>query len=799
MVFRRPFSRRYSRPQPRSWPRTIALVTVLGVLSAAGVTAGVLWYAAQDVPSLESLREYQPSLVSRVYSDDRRVIGQYYVERRILTPLSQVPQHLSQAVVAVEDVRFFEHPGLDVVGILRAAWTNLRRGGKVEGASTITQQLARSLFLSPERTYLRKFKELILAHKIELILTKDEILEMYLNQIYFGQGAYGVRAAALTYFGKELSELTVAEAAFLAGLPKSPNHYSPYKNLERAKRRQEHVLGRMEDAGFLTADERAQAAAEPLSFRAPGADQIAPHFIEYVRQNLMTRYGEQMVYKGGLQVFTTLNVEMQKAAERAMRNGLRTLDKRQGWRGPLGRQPIVGLPTSLKQRDRAAPAALPKEGEIFQAVVTSVAKDHAIVVAGQVVGRLALEDMTWARRRLKSAGSVSAVTVLDKATVPQLLKPGDVIEVRLKARTGETVHFALEQTPVVEGALLALDPRNGAIRAMVGGYNFQQSEYNRAVMAHRQPGSAFKPLIYATALSQGLSPATLVVDAPVVYEDEENPEKTWKPDNYEKKFFGVMTLREALMHSRNAATIRLLERVGVRNVLDFAKTVGITSPLSYDLSLGLGSSSVTLLELTSAYGVFANQGLRVEPYTVVSVQDATDETVEQTLVEPRQVVSKEIAYLLTNMLTDVVQRGTGQLARSLGRPVAGKTGTTNDYTDAWFIGYTPNLAVGVWVGFDDMRTLGESESGAHAALPMWVEFMRDALKDLPAVPFDIPEGVVFARVDAGTGLLAADEGEPSAVEVFLKGTEPSQQAAPRSDLLEFYRLDQVQASDGVRR
>lgn len=328
---------------------------------------------------------------------------------------------------------------------------------------------------------------------------------------------------------------------------------------------------------------------------------------------------------------------------------------------------------------------------------------------------------------------------------------------------------------------------------MVGGYNFQQSEYNRAVMAHRQPGSAFKPIIYATALDQGLSPATLVVDAPVVYEDEEDPEKTWKPENYEKRFFGVMTLREALMHSRNAATVRLLEKIGVRNVLEFSKTLGITSPLSYDLSLALGSSSLTLLELTSAYGVFANQGLRVEPYTIASVQDATGQTVEQTLVEPRQVVSRETSYLITNMLLDVVQRGTGQLARSLGRPVAGKTGTTNDYTDAWFIGYTPNLAVGMWVGFDDMRTLGEAESGAHAALPIWLEFMREALKDVPVLTFDIPENIVFARVDPATGLLAADEGEQSAVEVFAKGTEPAQHAAPRMDLMEFYRLDQVQA------
>ncbi|WP_447974587.1 penicillin-binding protein 1A [Nitrospira sp. Kam-Ns4a] len=779
------------RRGPRRWGRRLVLAVVLLLMLVGGAAAGLLWYVSLDLPPLDTLQEYQPSLVSRVYSDDRQVIGQFYVERRILTPLADIPQDLVQAVIAVEDARFFEHPGLDVIGILRAVWTNLRHGGKVEGASTITQQLARSLFLSPERTYGRKLRELILAYKMELILTKEQILEMYLNQIYFGQGAYGVAAAAQTYFGKSLAELTLPECAFLAGLPKSPNNYSPYKNLERAKRRQEHVLARMEDARFITPEQRQAAAAAPLSFRHPGSEQIAPYFIEYVRQYLVAKYGEAMVYKGGLEVFTTLNVPMQQAAEAALRRHLHLLDKRQGWRGPLGRQDPAQL--AAVATPASAPVPAPKLGALLQGVVTKVARDHVLVQVGPMVGRLAFDDMAWARRRLKGRDPVKDVTVV--ANVKQLVKPGDVIEVSVKKVEGDTVHLQLDQTPVVDGGLVALDPRTGAIRAMVGGYDFTRSEYNRAVHARRQPGSAFKPIIYATALAEGLSPATIVVDAPVVYEHED-PEKTWKPENYEKKFFGPVSLREALIHSRNLATVRLLERVGVRKVIEFAQTIGITSPLNYDLSLALGSSSVTLLELTSAYGVFANQGLRLEPYAIVRVQDAAGEVLEQTLFEPKQVIAKETAYLLTDMLKDVIQRGTGQLAKTIERPIAGKTGTTNDYTDAWFIGYTPNLAAGVWVGFDDLRTLGETESGAHAALPIWVEFMTEALKGLPEMPFEIPEDILFVKVDPASGLLPAEQGGAGQVELFAKGTEPTETAPPRIAPADFYRLDQELPTGG---
>lgn len=777
--------------QPRRRWRWWQIVLLSGLgLVVLGLTtvAGVIWHFSQDLPPLDLLQNYQPSLVTTVYADNHQPIGQFFIERRILTPLADIPKTLTQAVIATEDARFFEHPGLDYWGILRAAWTNLRHGGrKVEGASTITQQLARSLFLSAERSYDRKIRELILAYKMEAVSTKEQILETYLNQIYFGQGAYGVASAAQSYFGKDVKELTLAEAAFLAGLPKSPSRFSPFTAYERAKKRQEHVLSRMEEAGFITAAEREAAAAESLNFRRPGSEHFAPYFVEYVRQLLVAKYGETMVYKGGLQVYTTLNLEMQKAADAAFRAGVRELDKRQGWRGPRRTVDVAALPAPSAT---VADAPL-KVGDVSEGVVLKAGKDHYVVQVGSVQGKLLFDDMVWAKRQLK--GPDPGVDFVIHPHVKQLLKPGDVIEVGVKKVAKDGLYVTLEQTPLVEGGLIAMDPRSGAIRAMVGGYDFTRSEYNRAVQAHRQPGSAFKPIIYATAMSQGMSPASQILDAPVVYEQEED-DKIWKPENYGRKFHGMVSLRDALAHSHNLATVRLLDKVGVRNVIEFARTVGVISPLPADLSLGLGSSSVGLMELTSVYGVFLNKGSRTEPFAIKVAKDSTGKTLETTEPEPHEVISKETAYLITNMMEDVVQRGTGQAAKVLGRPIAGKTGTTNDYINAWFIGGTPNLVAGVYVGFDDRRSLGESETGARAALPIWIAFMKEALNQLPVVPFEIPEGVTFVKVDPATGLLEAEqeaEGQPGMVEMFAKGSEPTQAAPRQLDPMDFYKLDQI--------
>ena len=786
-----PFSDRFVelRVPMRRWARwqiNVVIGVVVSGLSVSGLT-GFLWYFSRDLPDLESIHAHKPSLVSRVYADNREVIGQYYIERRFFTPLTDIPDTLVEAVISVEDARFFEHPGLDVIGIVRAAWTNLRRGGKIEGASTITQQLARSLFLSSERTYTRKLKELILAYRIENRLSKEQILEMYLNQIYFGHGAYGVRAATQTFFEKPLAELTLEESALLAGLPKSPNNYSPYRNPERAKRRQEHVLARMEEAGFITASEREETVDKPLTYQRPEAKDIAPYFIEHVRQQLVASQGEEAVYRGGLDIFTTLNVEMQKAAGAAVHQGLLDLDKRQGWRGPLRTISVEELTALTAAPDpEQADTEPPQKGELLEGIVMKVARQHAEVLVGSTLGRLAFEDMEWARRRLNGPDPSKDAVMLP--SVKGLIKRGDVIEVAIKQVDGDRVHWRLEQSPVVQGALIALDPRNGSIRAMVGGYDFLRSEYNRAVSAQRQAGSAFKPIIYATAIKEGLTPATPVLDAPIVYEDEETG-KIWKPENYEKRFYGVISLREALMHSRNLATVRLLGRVGIKDAIELAEELGISSPLNYDLSLSLGSSSVTLQELTSAYGVFANQGYLNRPYSIAHVTDADQQALEQILFEPKQVLSIEQSYLITNMLYDVVQRGTGRRAKAIRRPIAGKTGTTNDFTDAWFVGYTPNLSVGVWVGFDDRRTLGERESGANAALPIWIAFMKGALKQLPVIPFEIPDDIQFVKVDPATGLLASDNGDQGIVEIFAAGTEPTTQVPERLDPMDFYNLD----------
>ena len=776
-----------SRPRLRRWQ--IALISVVAVTIVGATTAvGVVWHFAQDLPSLDLLQNYQPSLVTTVYSDDRQPVGQFFIERRILTPLPEIPKTLTQAVIATEDARFFEHPGLDYIGMLRAAWTNIRHWGKkVEGASTITQQLARSLFLSSERSYERKIRELIMAYKMEAVSGKELILETYLNQIYFGQGAYGVGSAAHSYFGKDIRALTLAESAFLGGLPKSPSRFSPFTAYELAKKRQEHVLARMEEVGFITAAERDAAAREKLNFHRPGSEHLAPYFVEYVRQLLVAKYGESMVYKGGLQIYTTLNLEMQKAAESAFLNGVRELDKREGWRGPRRTVDLATFqPVGLSQADQPL-----KSGYLGEGVVLRVAKDHYVVQVGAFTAKLAFDDMAWAKRILK--GPDPTVDFIVNPNLKSLLKPGDVIEIGVKKLTKDGVQLTLEQTPIVEGGLIAIDPKGGAIRAMVGGYDFSRSEYNRAVQAHRQPGSAFKPLIYATAMSQGLSPATQILDAPVVYEQEEE-DKIWKPENYGRKFHGMVSLRDALAQSHNLATVRLLDKVGVKNVIEFSRTVGVTSPLPADLSLGLGTSSVGLMELTSVYGVFLNQGNRVEPFAVKSVKDNTGKVLEVTESEPHEVIAKETAYLIVNMMEDVVQRGTGQAAKVLGRPIAGKTGTTNDYINAWFIGGTPNLVAGIYVGFDDRRSLGESETGARSALPIWTAFMKEALKQLPVVPFEIPDGVTFVKVDAATGLLESEqegEAEKGTVELFAKGSEPTQKAQRRPDPTDFYKLDQI--------
>jgi penicillin-binding protein 1A len=547
----------------------------------------------------------------------------------------------------------------------------------------------------------------------------------------------------------------------------------------------------MIQAGFIS-DEEAQTAIDTtLNYRRQSIERIASYFIEDIRQHLVERYGESLVYKGGLQIYTTLNIAMQKLAEESLQQGLRQVDKRQGWRGPLGH---VEFGKDFVAPDEYPELQNPQAAQIYglyRGLVTKVTRKSAAILVGNTYkGTIAFEDMKWAERRLKDVKDVGTAVIQKEVTPRHILKVGDIVEVMPKKGNLESGIFVLEQTPLVEGSLLALDPRTGAVQAMSGGYDFTRSQFNRAVAARRQPGSAFKPLIYATALQQGLTPATLILDAPVVYQDEEL-DRVWKPENYEKRFYGTITLREALRHSRNAATVRLLEQLGVPEVVTVANNLGIQSPLSQDLSLALGSSSVTLKEITSAYGVFSNQGMWLRPYQITLVKDVKGEILEQHLFEPRQAVTQENAYLTTNMLMDVIQSGTGRRAKRIGRPLAGKTGTTNGYNDAWFVGYAPNLATGVWVGFDSVRTLGRLESGAHAALPIWTEFMKQALSNLPVMTFTIPEGIQFAQIDTTTGDLPTKTSRHISTEVFRKGTEPEKGAVQKANPMDFFEFDRM--------
>jgi penicillin-binding protein 1A len=781
------------------WPRW---VWVVGFLAAAGLVTGgaglgTLWYLSHDLPDVQSVRSYRPSQVTQVYADNNALIGQFYVEKRLVVPFKQIPKELYQAIIAVEDARFFEHKGIDPIGIMRALLTDLGEFRIRQGASTITQQLARALFLTPERSLTRKIKEALLARKIEQLLNKEEILELYLNQIYFGQGVYGVQAAAQTYFGKDVSQIKLAEAAFIASLPKAPSDYSPYLHPDRVKQRQGVVLRRMMEEGFVTEEQFRAAYQQDLYFERPAAaEEIAPYFVESIRQHLRSQYGEDAVYKGGLKVYTTLNIAMQQAANRAVAQGLRELDKRQGFRGPIGHRSMSagpdGAPAAQGEPSVKAGglrAAKLQPGDLLTAVVTKVGADRVEVAVGELTGTIEKKEMVWARRKLKGA-DLSQVQVIEEVKPSDLVKIGDVITVGVLAldKSGKLATFSLEQEPLVEGALLAIDPETGGIRAMVGGYDFHRSEFNRAMQARRQPGSAFKPFIYTAALDKGLPLSTILIDGPVIYEDPVL-DKIWKPVNYEDQFFGPITMREALIHSRNLATIHLLDQIGIPPVIDMAQRLGIESPLSRDLSLALGSSSVTLLELTSAYGVLADEGVRVEPMMIRSVTNAQGQLLEFHEPKPQTILSKTTAYLITNLLQDVIQRGTGQRAKVLGRPVAGKTGTTNDFTDAWFVGYTPNLALGVWVGFDDRRPLGDREAGARVALPVWIDFMRAVLPALPPVSFEIPDEILFARIDPATGLLAPPDEKEGIVELFVPGTEPTRQREPRSRVTDFYRME----------
>ncbi len=752
--------------------KLVLFILVIVIGSAAGGYLAI----AQGTPSIAELKKYRATNGTKVYADDDSLIGELKVERGIFVPFEKIPDNVKNAVVAVEDSRFWHHKGIDYIGIARALVQDIIHASLKEGGSTITQQLAKIMFLSPEKTISRKIREAQLAMKLEKELSKKEILEIYLNKVYFGHGAYGIEMASRVYFGKSVGQLTLPEAAMLAGLIKAPSTYSPYNDLVKAKERQEIVLARMEEAGYITASQRAaaKAALPSLSSLRSNTDTYN-YFLEYVRQQLEQKYGVEMVYKGGLKAYTTLSKSDQMYAQRALQEGLREVDKRRGWRGPIGHKDLVKEDTKEHKVSFTASA-----GDISTGVVMSVGPREAVVKARGLTGKLLLGDALWA---LNSAGKGLKKPESAKAfRLTDILHRGDIIWVKFRSIANKNVTFSLEQEPDIEGALVAVEPETGYVRAIVGGYSFTRSEYNRALNAERQPGSAFKPIIYAAALENNFTPASIINDAPVSYPG--GPAGEWRPENYDRKFNGPTRLREALAYSRNVVTVKLVEAVGIDKVMAVARDVGIDTNMPRELTIALGSISDTPMELAYTYATFANGGEKMKPIAIKYVTDAQGNVLESNEPEGVESISPQTAFLITSMMEDVISYGTGMRA-NIGRSAAGKTGTSNDYKDAWFAGYTPQLVGCVWVGFDDMRkSLGRGEVGGRAAAPIWANFMRDALAGDPVEDFTVPEGIVRLPVDPATGLLVHDEPTtilgllqhtetPKIYEFFKEGTQPT--------------------------
>ncbi len=767
------------------WTSLVLIVVLLGS-GAYG-----FYRVTRNLPPISSLKDYQPSIVTTLYADDGSPIAEYSLERRIVVPLEKIPQTLIDAFVAAEDSRFFEHEGIDFFGILRALWKNIKAGGIVQGGSTITQQVTKSLLLTPERSFTRKLREAILAYRIEKYLSKKEILFLYLNQIYLGHGAYGVEAAAQNYFSKNVEELDLAECAMLAGLPQAPSRYSPYSYPQRAKERQVYVLNRMVAAGYITTNQAAEALAYDLDIKARKDWNVGsvPYFAEHVRRYLEEKYGQEALYREGLQVYTTVNVAHQKNAQQAIRKGLYNLDKRQGYRGPLGHlapEEIEGFFQDLKE---SAEGKGLEKGAVVKGVVVGVSREekNASVRLSEGVGTLPVENMEWTRKPDPEI-AYGTVKISDPTKV---LKIGDIILVRLKeqdTKAGSWV-LALEQEPDVQGALLCMANGTGHVKAMVGGLDFKISQFNRAIQSRRQPGSSFKPFTYAAALDKGYTPATIIIDSPIIYTDDQMDYK-WKPKNYKEKFYGPTLFRTALILSRNVVTIKIVRDIGIDYLIDYARRFGITAPLSRDLSLALGSSGLSLIELTNAYSVFANLGELVSPIFITKILDRHGNLLEEHKTQMERVLDKDTSYIMTHLLQEVVKYGTGWRARALKRPNAGKTGTTNNLQDAWYIGFTPEYVTGVWVGFDDDRTLGKYETGSRAASPIWVDFSRKILDKEPVKVFAVPENVVFARIDPETGQLANPGDEKAIFEAFKEGTAPTKTTeVTRPTIDEFFKGD----------
>ncbi|MCB0317991.1 MAG: PBP1A family penicillin-binding protein [Bdellovibrionales bacterium] len=783
---------------------TIVFLFFLGFVCVAGFIFWGYQYVTRDLPRLSRIEDYRPPAVTQVLSSNGTTIAEFFEERRYPAKLKEIPIYVRNAFLAAEDASFYSHPGIDVFSIFRAFVKNLQQGGMRQGGSTITQQVVKNLLLSSEKKLERKIKEAILSYKLEQRLSKDDILEMYLNQIYFGNGAYGIKAAARLYFKKELADLSIAQAAMLAGLPKAPSKYSPTKNYERARERQLYVLAQMEKAKFISSKVRQDAIEEELKIYKSSTRTIfaAPYYVTEVRRIFLEKWKDFDIDSDGLTIETALDLNAYNAAQSSVRKGLQEVDKRRGWRGVINKDAKFTI-ENYKEKYGDNLNEILIANRPYPALVEKKSAQGLTVKLGELTGFVKLSNADWAKKKLKADDSVAWIKPIEE------INAGDIIEVSSKKNLNqseankEQVELELDQTPEVESALVLIDPLTGKVPVIVGGYSYDRSQFNRATQSFRQPGSSFKPVVYLAAIDGfGYTPATIVYDDPRSFRVGND---YWAPDNFDEKFLGPITLRTALEKSRNLVSADIISRIGVDAAIQYARKLGIKSRLGRNLSLSLGSSEVTPLEITRAYSPFAAKGVLFDSIFITRITDRNGKVIfdylDNQLTKATQVIDENSAFIMANMMKGVVERGTGWKVRSIGRPVAAKTGTSNDQMDAWFIGYTPNWVCGVWVGFDVKKSIGKKETGGQAAAPIWLDFMQGFLDhederkmaqlrnsskseaellgisfQEPVAPkpldFSVPDGVDPFWIDRYSGTLSKP-GEPNAIlEYFKKGTEP---------------------------
>ncbi len=813
------------------WTKRLMLLGAVGLVLGLLAGAGLYAYYSRDLPSVQTLRTYQPPQVTKVTCADGKVCAEFFRERnrRTLVYIQDLPKHVRDAFLAAEDADFYKHEGLDFFGITRAAIKNVLPGYRKSGASTITQQVVKNLLLTPERSLGRKIREWILTPRVEQALTKDQILSLYINQVYYGQGRSGIEEAALYYFGKHAKELSVGEAAVLAGTVQSPNRINPEKNIVKARQRQRYVLGQMAQQGFASQQVVDAELEKPIVLAPRPPPEVGPYYAEEIRRTLVARYGDEAVLTGGLRVDIAMVPKLQAVADEAVRKGLEAVDRRQGYRGALGTleparferlKPLIGKQieeAGRRQKEGAYVADLsllagsnarqPAPAEELEGPITAEEEEEeaklsadeklashvkleplkeGLRVAGFVtqvddagkrarvdlVGRTAeipFSTVTWARLKGKAAPS----------RMSDVMKPGDIVLVRVLRVTPAPalLEATLDQVPLVQGGLVVINPQNRHVVALVGGYDFALSPFNRATQARRQPGSSFKPFLYGAALGSGrYTPISTVNDAPEAIRDPYTG-KTWKPQNYDRAFDGPMTLREALTKSKNTVSVRLIEAITPATAIDFARRAGIHSALPENLTLALGTGEVSILEAANAYATLQANGRYAEPLLLLKVTDARGRVLEEHQPAFEEMLPPAVAYLTTSLMRSVVEEGTARAVTELNRPAAGKTGTASENRDTWFSGYTADFVASAWVGFDDHSPLGSTETGGRAPLPIWLEFMRAAHQGLPARDFEVPPGVVWVRIDPATGLLAGNS-VPGRLEPFLDGTQPTAEAPP---------------------